>query len=239
VLHDTRQAWPGDLATTCEHESWLVDLRAGEQAVWDGLDRNIRRQVRMAQRNGLVAEVDRTGARLGDFYDVLSRFTHQAGTPLYGRNFLENIVAAFPDGFNIVMVYQAGRPLGGYFQLELGKTSFGAWGATLHEYLELRPVYLAYWEILADSARRGLEWLDMGRSPAGSSASHYKRQWATTSVPVYQQTVPVGEACTAASVAGQARHDARFRSVRRLWPRLPLPVAQFLGPHLRRHVPFA
>lgn len=238
VLHDTRQAWPGGLATSCEHESWLVDVRPGHEAVWQGLDRNIRRQVRMAQRNGLTHVVDRSAAKLDDFYQVLSRFTHQSGTPVFGRSFLENTVAVFAQGFNIVMVYHEQQPIGGYFQLEMGNTNYGVWGATLHAYLELRPVYLAYWEILADTMAQGLDWLDMGRSPAGSNASKYKGQWATRSVPIYQQTLALG-AGAATSVVQQTNADARFRSVRQVWPRLPFALAQFLGPRLRRHVPFA
>ncbi len=238
VLHDTRQAWPGEWTTTCDHENWLVDLRPGHEAVWQRLDRNIRRQVRMAKRNGLTHVVDRSGAKIGEFYQVLSRFTHQVGTPVFGCRFLENTVAAFPGGFNIVMVYHENQPIGGYFQLEMAQAHYGVWGATLHEYLELRPVYLAYWEIIADTMAQGRDWLDMGRSPAGSSISKYKGQWAQHAIPVYQQVMGL-RAGAATSVAHQASSDARFRSVRQLWPRLPFAVAQFLGPRLRRYVPFA
>ncbi len=242
VLHDTRQVWDGPWQTTCDHESWLADVQGGADAVWQRIDRNIRRQVRMAERNGLSAVMDRSGERLDDFYCVLSRFTHQAGTPVFGRKFLQNVVESFPGGFNLAMVYLAGKPIGGYFQLEMGDTVYGAWGATLHEYLELRPVYLAYWTILADAAAHGFRYLDMGRSPAGSSASKYKGQWATQMTPIYQQTWtprPSGSRMESVSVARQAQSDARFQMVRRVWPKLPYAVAQRLGPLLRRHVPFA
>jgi FemAB-related protein (PEP-CTERM system-associated) len=241
VLHDSREAWSDTFNTTCDHEDWVMDLRGGEAAVSAALDRNIRRQIRIAQRNELTAVVDRTGERLGDFYSVMSRFTHQAGTPIFARKFLAEVIAAFPDGFNIVMVYQGEQPLGGYFQLELGTTSYGTWGATLHEFLELRPVYLAYWTIITDSIAQGFEKLDMGRSPAGSTASQYKSQWATYSQPIYQQTwSPNGQAGAqnGVSVARQAQSDERFQTFRRIWPRLPLPVTQFVGPLLRRQIPF-
>lgn len=238
VLHDTRQVWPEMAQTTCDHEHWLVDVRGGQEAVWSRLDRNIRRQVRMAERNGLAAVIDRTGERLDDFYQVLSRFTHQAGTPIFARRFLREVIAALPGSFSIVMVYRDEEPIGGYFQLEMGETNVGVWGAALHEMLELRPVYLAYWTILADSASRGFATLDMGRSPAGSNASKYKGQWATSCAPVYQQTWSP-DAQSLASVAQQAQQDKRFQLVRRVWPRLPLPVAQALGPLVRWHVPFA
>jgi FemAB-related protein (PEP-CTERM system-associated) len=241
VLHDTRQVWNGAWQTVCDHESWQVDLTGGEDALPQRVDRNIRRQVRMAERNGLTAVVDRSGERLDDFYCVLSRFMHQAGTPIFSRKFLQNVVETFPAGFNMALVYRDREPIGGYFQLEMGDTVYGAWGATLHEYLELRPVYLAYWTILVDAARNGFRRLDMGRSPAGSSASKYKGQWATQMTPIYQQTwTPHRDGVrSAASAAQQAQTDARFRMVRRVWPKLPYWVAQQLGPLLRRHVPFA
>lgn len=238
VLHDTRRPWPSMPQTSCDHEHWLVDLRPGHDALWSGLDRNIRRQVRMAERNGLTAVVDRQGEHLDAFYRVLSRFSHHAGTPIFARRFLDEVVTAFPDGFNVVMVYHDQEPIGGYFQLELGKTNVGVWGAALHEHLELRPVYLAYWTIIADSIGRGFETLDMGRSPAGSNASKYKGQWATACAPVYQQTWSA-DANVAIAPARQAQQDGRFRMVRQVWPRLPLPVAQALGPLVRWHVPFA
>jgi FemAB-related protein (PEP-CTERM system-associated) len=237
VLHDSREAWQAGLHSTCDHESWLLDLEGGEAKVLASLDRNIRRQIRIAERNALKAVVDRTGAKLDDFYSVLSRFTHQVGTPIFARKFLAEVIAAFPNGFNIVIVYQNEAPVGGYFQLELGKRNFGVWGATLHEYLELRPVYLAYWTVIADSIAQGFETLDLGRSPAGSNASRYKAQWAMRSQPIYQQTWSPGEQLVT-SVAKQAQSDERFQTFRRIWPKLPLPVAEFVGPLIRRQIPF-
>lgn len=239
VLHDTRHAWGSGLETAHEHEGWMVDLRMGADALWKALDRNIRRQVRMAERNGVRVEVDRTGSRLDDFYTVLSHFTHQAGTPIFGRDFLENLVARFTDGFNIVLTYYENQPIGGYFQLELGNTAHGAWGATLHPYLELRPVYLAYWTILSDALGRGVEFLDMGRSLRESNAAHYKSQWGGRAFPIYQQTVSTAGGASAASIAARTQSDRGFTRFRQVWPKLPFGVAQYLGPKLRRHVPFA
>jgi predicted N-acyltransferase len=241
VLHDARTLCRGDgtagFHSTCDHEGWLLDLARDEERALAALDRNIRRQIRIAERNELSATVDRTGAKLDDFYSVLSRFTHAAGTPIFARKFLAEVIAAFPNGFNIVMVYKGGLPIGGYFQLELGTTNFGVWGATLHEFLELRAVYLAYWTIITDSVMRGFTVLDMGRSPTGSNAAYYKSQWATRSQPIYQHTwSPGGQ--PALGVAKRAQEDAHFQAFRRIWPKLPLPVAEVVGPLIRRQIPF-
>jgi FemAB-related protein (PEP-CTERM system-associated) len=237
VLHDSRHAHPG-LSACAAHEARMIDLRAGREAVWKGLDRNVRRQVRMAERNGVRVVIDRTGARLGDFYEVISRFTHLAGTPVFPRRFLENVIEEFPGGVHLALAYHEGRPMGGYFQLALGQTLYGAWGAALPEALPLRTVYLAYWEIMADAMEQGFAALDMGRSPTGSNAAKYKAQWGGMTTPVYQLAWQPCANGAAPTIGTQAQQDARFRAFRRLWPILPYRVAQWLGPAIRRHVPF-
>ena len=241
VVRDSRQEWPAGLQTRSEHVHWVVDVRMGAEALWNHLDRNLRRQVRMATANGLAVEIDRSGKALAAFYDVFSRFAHEAGTPVFSRQFLENVVETFPDGFNIAVVSHEDRPIGAFFQLEMGQIMVGMWGATPHAYLELRPNYLAYWSLLEDAAQRGFHVLDMGRSPTGSNASAFKGQWGGACAPVYQQAAKlgaVGVADNSAQHVDRQHGPSGMRWVTRMWPRLPLPVASYLGPKLRRHVPF-
>lgn len=237
-IADSRRCWPADLPATSDHVYWLVDVRADAESLWQGLDGNIRRQVRIARRNGLHVTIDRSGRLLGAFYDVFSDFAHQSGTPLFGRYFLENVIERFPNGFSIAVVYQEERPLGGYFQLEFGRTIYGMWGGTPRQNLPLRPVYLAFWEILEDATQNGFQFVDMGRSPAGSNASSFKGQWGGVSYPVYQQGV-VFDRERASNPAPDIKQGRPFQLITYLWPKMPLPVARYLGPKLRRHVPFA
>ena len=231
--------WTDD--SRSDHVHWVVDVREGAEALWSHLHRNLRRQVRMATSNGLVVEIDRSGQALAAFYDVFSRFTHEVGTPVFSRRFLENVVEIFPGGFNIAVVSHEGQPIGAFFQLEMGQVMVGMWGATPHAYLELRPNYLAYWSLIEDAARRGFHVLDMGRSLAGSNASAFKGQWGGACAPVYQQVATLGaagSADTGVQRADRHRGTPGLQWVTRLWPRLPLPVASYLGPKLRHHVPF-
>lgn len=239
VIQDSRQAWSGPLAALSDHVYWRVDLAGGSEALWQGLHRNLRRQVRIARNNDLRVVIDRSGRELEAFYDVFSRFTHQTGTPVFGRRFLELTVDAFPDGFNIAVVRQGQKPIGGYFQLEMGDTVYGMWGASLPEYLDLRPTYLIYWELLQDAADRGRRWLDMGRSPADSNASKFKGQWGGVRQPVYQLSASIAGSSQPGSLVQQVRQDRKMQFLVRLWPKLPLSLANSLGPRLRRHVPFA
>ena len=238
-LHDTRKAWPAELHTSTDHVYWLVDLREGPEVLWRQLNSNIRRQIRLAGRNELTVEIDCTGKCLGAFYQVFSRFTHQVGTPIFGRNFLEHVIETFPAGFNIAIVSKAQQPIAAFFQLQLGQTVYGVWGAALRDYFALRPAYLVYWEILKDAASNGYDFLDMGRSPAGSNASKFKGQWGGVSQPVFQQFANFDKAQSTDKIANRIDSNSKYKMVTWLWPKLPSPVVQYLGPKLRRHVPFA
>ena len=245
VIQDSRTKWGSretrseEWQTNSDHVYWLLTLEESEETLWKRLDGNIRRQVRKARKNGLRAEIDRSGALLEPFYDMFSRFTHQVGTPIFGIDFLENVIAAFPGGFNIALVWHEEQPIAGYFQLEMGDTMVGMWGAALPQTLKLRSAYLALWEIMSDAIEQEFSYLDMGRSPAGSNASKFKGQWGGESAPIYQLTQRENGQAGENNVTNQVKSDQRYQLFMQLWPRLPLSVSKQLGPRLRWHIPFA
>lgn len=238
VVQDSRRAWPGPFTTSDHHVHWRVPLPADPDTLWKALDSNIRRQVRIARRHDLHVAISRDGRFAGAFYAVLARFNHQVGTPAFSRRFLDEVIAAFPNDHAIALVFAGERPIAAFFQLTLDQTMHGIWGGAYHANRKQRPIYLALWEIMADAIAHGITCLDMGRSPAGSTRSDFKGQWGGVAAPVYQQVAPL-DGRPAAAVAARAQNDPAFQLVRRLWPRLPWPVASRLGPRLRRHVPFA
>lgn len=239
IIQDSRIKWTDQWVTESDHVYWLLPLPDAEETLWSDLDSNIRRQVRIARKNDLHAEVDRTGQLLEPFYDVFSRFTHQAGTPVFGLPFLRHVIDAFPNGFNITLVWHKETPVAGYFQLEMGQTMYGMWGAALPEWLKMRSAYCALWEIMRDAICHGFSVLDMGRSPAGSNASKFKGQWGGITNPIYQLTWRENDDRSAKTMTNQVQSDQRFQLFIQLWPKLPLSLSKQLGPRLRWHIPFA
>jgi serine/alanine adding enzyme len=241
VIQDSRQAWSEGWQVESEHVFWLLPLPETEELLWSQLDGNIRRQVRKARKNGLRAEIDRSGKLLPAFYDMFSHFTHQAGTPIFSYQFLENVIQSFPGAFNIALVWHEDeeKPVAGYFQLEMGDTMYGMWGAALPESLKLRSAYLALWEIMSDAVDNGFIYLDMGRSPAGSNASKFKGQWGGTSAPIYQLSKCENGGLQGETITNQVQSNQKFQLFIQLWPRLPYSLTKKLGPKLRWHIPFA
>jgi FemAB-related protein (PEP-CTERM system-associated) len=58
-----------------------LDLPASSEALWTGLDRKIRNQVRKAQKEGLTVTAG-GGELVEDFYDVFARNMRDIGTPV-------------------------------------------------------------------------------------------------------------------------------------------------------------
>ena len=239
LVQDSRQNWSDNWQTESRHVHWLVDLGASEEDLWQGLDGNIRRQVRKAKQNKLEIEIGRDERLVEPFYEMFSQFTHQAGTPVFSSAFLQNVVDTFPGGYNITLVRYGGRAIAGYFQLEMGSTVYGLWGAALSATLKLRPAYLALWGIMQDAVKNGFDYLDMGRSPAETNASKFKGQWGGKSSPIYQTIIMSNEQMHSNSVTSQVQSDERFQLFMQIWPRLPLSLTRYLGPKLRWHIPFA
>lgn len=237
AVADSRQLWQSSqLQIETDHIYWTLPLKSTEDEMWKQLHSNMRRQIKIARRNKLTVTIDKTTEQLSIFYDLFAKFAHQTGTPLFSKRFVEQIVVTFPNCFNIAVVYEEKRPLGAYFQLEMGQTMYGIWGATQREHLKKRPVYLAYWEMMRYAINNGFQILDMGRSPLDSNASHFKSQWGGHSFPIYQLSKQLK--MSAAPQKGGQR-SSKIDLVRKYWPLLPFPVAHFLGPKLRRHIPFA
>jgi hypothetical protein len=93
--------------------------------------------------------------------------------------------------------------------------------------------------MLSDASENGYHFLDMGRSPAGSNASKYKGQWGGASKPIYQQVASLTKPHAGGGEVNGMQSNGKYQLFMRLWPKLPLPAVQYLGPKLRRHVPFA
>src|SRR5262249_36853926 len=94
-LRHRQQRFPG--APSKSHKvAMLLPLADDAPAMWDGLDRKVRNQVRKAEKSGLTCEFG--GAELLDpFYAVFAANMRDLGTPVYAKRFFLEVLQAFPD----------------------------------------------------------------------------------------------------------------------------------------------
>ncbi len=189
----------------------------------------LRTKIRRAQKEGMEV---RFGPELeGAFYHVLAHKLRDLGTPVHPRAFFQAILRHFPDRVQYSAVY-AGDTLvaagcGFFWKGEFEIT----WSGALKEYMRLNPNMVLYWALMEEAIRRGATVFNFGRCTPGGGTHEFKRQWGSCDVELPWRQWPDGGA-TAPSGDG-----AGLRLATDAWKRLPIAVANRLGPVLARRIP--
>jgi hypothetical protein len=100
------------------------------------------------------------------------------------------------------------------------------WGGGTRESRRLRANDLLYYALMSRSAARGCTAFDFGRSKIGSGAFAFKKNWGFAPRPLIYAAKGAHREVNPAS--------PRYRLQTAAWRRLPLPVANRLGPLLAR-----
>jgi FemAB-related protein (PEP-CTERM system-associated) len=214
-----------------QHKVLLVlDLPADPDRMWRQLDKDVRNQVRRAERCGLSVVAGRI-EHVSDFYSVLAARMRDLGSPLHAFAFIRAAAEAFGDRARIVLVRRGATTVGGLMAIAFGDALVVPWAACLKEYFPLRPNMLLYWETIRFACAEGFRRFDFGRSTIRSGTYYFKRQWGAEEQPLFWYTIPV-RACARPPGTLPGASDA----IARLWRRLPIAVTRRLGPPIRKYL---
>jgi FemAB-related protein (PEP-CTERM system-associated) len=209
-----------------------LPLPATHEALQKGFGSKLRSQVRRAERE--PCEVRVGGAeRVDDFYPVFAEVMRDLGTPVYPRRFFVELLARLPDACTIVTLHRAGRAVAGAFLVGDAHTLEIPWATTVAAEKPKATNMLLYAEVLKLAVDRGCKVFDFGRSTVDSGPHRFKAQWGALPVPLYWAVWP--ETSTSVAQPGETSFMSRAT---RLWSRLPLPVANRLGPLISPSLPW-
>jgi FemAB-related protein (PEP-CTERM system-associated) len=201
-------------------------------ALWDGLDRKVRNQVRKAQKSGLTY---RAGGLelLEEFYAVFARNMRDLGTPVYSPDFFAQILKAFPERSRIHVVSHGATPAAAGLTFQTGSTVEIPWASAVRDLNPLCPNPLLYWSMLEGAAARGCLTFDFGRSTPNEGTYRFKAQWGAEPVPLCWEYSLLG----GAELPNTSPTNPKFGLAVALWKKLPLPVANGIGPMIVRAIP--
>ena len=211
----------------------LLPLAPDPEAMWTVLDRKVRNQVRKAEKSGLTSIVG--GAELLDaFYPVFATNMRDLGTPVYSRRLFDEVFAAFPERTRLFAVRTAeGRCVAAGVGLHFRDTVEMPWASSLREFRAASPNNLLYWEALKYAIGVGATTFDFGRSTPHEGTYNFKAQWGAQPVPLcWEYRLLAGS-----SLPDASPKNAKFSLAIRIWQKLPLPLANVLGPAIVRSVP--
>jgi FemAB-related protein (PEP-CTERM system-associated) len=213
--------------------SYLGFVRAlaeDDEAQLAAIPRKQRAEVRRSLGNDLTITTGTSAADRAAHYRVYAESVHNLGTPVFPRTLFAAVLDAFGEAADILTVSRGGRALASVLSLYWRGTVYPYWGGGTAEARTWRANDAMYYALMNHARARGCTRFDFGRSKVGTGAAAFKRNWGFEGQPLAYHTRS-GDRVAPRRVNPL---DPRYARKIALWKRLPLPVANLLGPFIAR-----
>lgn len=220
------------LVTRNHKVSMRLELPGDAQQLWTRFASKLRSQIRRAQKVGFAA---RFGGQdeLDAFYAVFAENMRDLGTPVHSKRFFARILERFPGTATICTTREGERPVAAGFLFRFGAEMQVQWASSLKRFNPSSPNMLLYWAMLEHACQSGMRSFDFGRSTPGSGTYRFKEQWGARPLPLcWDYWLDDGGELPDLNYA-----NPKYAVAVRLWRRLPLTVANILGPRIIKYVP--
>ncbi len=210
----------------------FLRLKEGEEFIWkNALESKVRNQIRKAIKSGLT--VDFGNKYLDDFYRVLAINHRDFGTPLHKKAFFRKVLEELNKMSGLIVVKYQEKVIAGMLYIHCRNVFSDPWASSLKKYNTLCPNNLLYWEAIKYACKSGFECFDFGRSTINCGTYNFKKQWGAEPVQLnYQYFLNKARKIPVHNV-----HNNRYQLAINIWKKLPLIIANTLGPRVVRYLP--
>jgi FemAB-related protein (PEP-CTERM system-associated) len=221
-----------DMPTRNDKVSMRLKLPSDAEQLWSALGSKLRSQIKRPMREN--PEVKIGGVELlDDFYKVFSQNMRDLGTPVYDRMFFKGILDTFKDRCTLVSVRKDNRPVAACFLIGYKGMMEIPWASSIKEFNKLGFNMLMYWAALKLSIENAYDTFDFGRSTKDSGTYRFKKQWGAEPVQLHwHYWLKDG-----GKVPMLNPSNPKYKLAINAWKKLPLPVANIIGPMLIKNLP--
>lgn len=220
-------------------ESWStrVGLYAGfsgplpveEDVNLKQIPRKQRAVVRKAIESDLTWQIDPSVDRLHELYAISVR---NLGTPVFGKNYFANLHTIFGKDCDVLTVMSQGKPVASVLNFYFKDKVMPFYTGSVPYARKLGANDLMYWRLMRHASARGCTIFDFGRSKVGTGPYDFKKNWGFAPLPIaHQFLLPDGGAMPENNPL-----NPKYRLMIATWKRLPLFVANRLGPLVVRNI---
>jgi len=221
-----------DLPVRTDKVAMRLEL-AGLASITDLLNllgSKVRAQSKKAMSSGIIFHVG--GTRwLDDFYSVFSRNMRDLGTPVYSKALFGAILESFPQDASLVVGHYGQSPVSAAFLLRHGDNWEIPWASTLRKANNIAANMALYTRVLTEVIAHQGQQFDFGRSSIDSPTYRFKKQWQA--IPHAQYWYYSDPTYSHALTTTTPKYAFAIR----LWKKLPLTIANTLGPVIVRNLP--
>ncbi|MFW8600774.1 FemAB family XrtA/PEP-CTERM system-associated protein [Desulfobacterota bacterium M19] len=211
----------------------LLTLPPSSEILLKNFKSKLRSQIRKAEKNGVTFRwAGEDGVE--SFYAVFCQNMHDLGSPVHSRQWFRAIMKNYGNNARIGLTEFEGKCIGAGLILSTNEQTAIPWASTLRQYNRQAPNMLLYWNCLKFAADNGKKTFDFGRSTKNEGTFRFKKQWGAepAALPWYTFSPNVKRQDTDNTRAKPAKREMAAE----IWKKIPLPVANLLGPQLRKYI---
>lgn len=226
-LPGARAGWSVKRESHCNFARPLAD---SDEAELNAIPRKQRAEVRKGLAGELTVHTGTAEEDRAAHYAVYAASVHNLGTPVFPRALFDAVLDGFGADADILTVRHQGTPVASVLSLYHAGAVLPYWGGGTFAARGLRANDRMYYELMLHARRRGATRFDFGRSKTGTGPYNFKRNWGFEPEPL---SYGVWNAPGSPKRDADPTSSGNSRLVE-LWKKLPLPVANALGPWIAR-----
>jgi FemAB-related protein (PEP-CTERM system-associated) len=187
------------------------------------IPRKQRAMVRKGIKNALVSEIDRDVNRL---YSIYAESVRNLGTPVFPKRYFAALKNEFGDDCQVLTIVDKERPVASVMSFFFRDEVLPYYGGGTLDARDVAANDFMYWEVMRHAAERGYAIFDFGRSKVGTGAFDFKTHWGFEPEPLHYEY----RLLRAKALPEINPLNPKFKLFIAAWKRLPLPVANLVGP---------
>ena len=191
------------------------------------IPRKQRAMVRKAIKVGLTSEIE---ADVERFFAAYSASVHRLGTPVFSKRYFSILREVFGPDCDVLTVTRQGELIASVLSFYFRDEVLPYYGGGTEAARDVAGNDFMYWELMRRACERGIRVFDYGRSKLGTGSFDFKKNWGFEPQPLhYEYMLFKGK-----HVPDHNPLNPKYRLFIDLWRRMPLPLANLLGPHIVR-----
>jgi FemAB-related protein (PEP-CTERM system-associated) len=206
------------------YSDFSMPLAGNSDQVLNSLPKDIRYMIRKAAKADL--QIKRGPEYLEVFYRLFAVNMHRLGTPVFPRALFANLLSEFGKQIDVLVVYAGSQPVASAFSFLFRDTMHPYYIGGLPVARDLAANNFLWWELIKFAVEAGMKTFDFGRSKKGTGAYAFKKKWNPQIKDLKYQVFLV-QRRTAPNFSPA---NPKFKAATQIWSRLPLWLANTLGP---------
>ncbi|MEQ1661831.1 MAG: FemAB family XrtA/PEP-CTERM system-associated protein [Thiobacillus sp.] len=199
------------------------------EANLNAIPRKQRAMVRKGIKAGLTGEID---SGIDRFFEAYSASVHRLGTPVFSRKFFRLLKDEFGDDCEVLTIVLNGQTIASVMSFYFRDEVQPYYGGGTDAARAVAGNDFMYWELMRRACERGLKVFDFGRSKRGTGSFDFKKNWGFEPTPLYYEYFLVRNT----QMPDNNPLNPKYQLFIKAWKKLPLAVANVLGPHIVKNL---